>query len=428
MQLSNMNNRKETINTFLLVLGYGLVFYLIQVFIYKAGFSMVYPQSETLARWDAPIYWGVSVNGYFHTGINHSNCGVYVLLPWVWRILHAGYMGMTIANLVFFAIGFTIITSIYKISSSEKLLWLSTPSLYFIFAPYTEALFFLLMAISFYGIVTKNKWWIWIGLFLVSMSRATALFLIPSLFIMELLTNNRSGILKVLRNYFIYYALPTLAGTFAFIYVQYYQTGEWFAYYRIQQECLDHKFSWPDMPLNDFYGTEKVVWLCALAMLPCFIALIFLFKKIFKWVVRQKVYTDKLWIMTLGYLPIILFIMVFCNPKWGGQGTNLLGIHRYVFCSPFIFVFLYNMVSKANSYKPKHFFILFLMCNIVWLCLGSYTHIQWMLFYNFNTLIAFGYLLHANNKISWATSALTAVNLFFQITLYQLYLHGVFTD
>lgn len=136
---------------------------------------------------------------------------------------------------------------------------------------------------------------------------------------------------------------------------------------------------------------------------------------------------DKIWVLTLTYLPVILLTMVFCNPKWGGT-TNLLGMHRYVFCSPFIFVFFYHLVNQPVVYKLKHYAVVFAVSNIVWATMGAFSDLQNLLFYNFNTLLVFAYMYYANNKTSWASLAISAMNLFFQIILFQQFLSGVFTE
>ena len=428
MQLPIANNRKDMINTFLLVLGYGLFLYCFQLFLSKCGIATAQPNEETLLRWDAGIYQNISRIGYVYPDKIANNTGCYILFPWVWRLLHASVMGICIANLIFFAIGFTLISTIYPVSTKEKFLWLTTPSLYFMFVPYTEALFCVLTALAFYGIFTKKYWLIWVSLFLVSLTRATAVFLIPSLLIMELLTNDKKDILKVFGHYLIRYAAPTLAGQAVFVLVQYYDTGVWFAYYKQQVTSLGHKFAWPILPFSNFYGAQRITWLSALAMLVCFVALIMIFIKFFEWLFKNKIFADKLLILTLAYLPVILFTMVFCNPTWGSNTTNLLGLHRYAFCTPFIFIFLYHFASNAREYKPKHFIIMFILCNIAWASMGAFVHIQHLLFYNFNTLLIFGYMLHANKKTGWATLAMIAINVFFQVTLFQQYLNGLFTD
>ena len=421
--INAINTRKEFFSTFLMVLCYGLGFYFIQFFIFKIGVTSILPNDVTLIRWDAPIYKDVATKGY-----DMKTTGVMVLFPMIWRILHVGYAGMAIANFVLFAVGFSLICSVYQVSVNERFLWLTTPSLYFMWVPYTEATFCLLTAFCFYGIVKRNRWLIWSSLFLLCLCRATAFFLLPSLLVMELLTNSKKDIFKALIDYCIYYALPILLGTVTFILIQYFYTGAWMPYYKGQVKNLGHELSIPVLPFSDFYGGARVTWLNAFALFVCFIALVLVIIKICRWLFRGVKENDKVWVLTLSYLPLILFTMVFCNPKWGSETTNLLGMHRYTFCSPFIFVFFYYMVNKAKEYKLKHFVLVFILANLVWFSMGAYVHIQEMLFYNFITLLIMGYMFYANNKNSLVSLAIFGINLFLQIMIFQQFIAGPFTD
>ncbi len=428
MQTTLADKKRDLINTFLLVLGYGLFFYCLQVFLYHAGLVSSVAGDDTLLRWDSGVYQSISQFGYTHNDDKINNTGCYVLFPWVWRLLHANVSGICVANYIFFAVGFTLVTGIYKIATKEKLLWLTTPSLYFMAVPYTEALFCLLTAMSFYGIFTQKRWLIWLSLFLVSLTRATAVFLIPSLLIMELVTNNKKDIVRVFLNYLVQYAAPTLAGLVVFVLVQYHDTGIWLAYYKQQVKYLGHEFSWPALPFSNPYAGDKIIWLSALAILVCFVSSIMIVRRVYEWIFKSKVAPDKLLILTLTYLPVILLSIIFCSPKWGTNTTNVPGIHRYVLCTPFIFIFLYHFVSNAGQYAFRHFIAMFILCNITWLSVGAYIHLQQWLFFNFITLLVFGYMLHANRKTEWATLAIIAINVVIQVTLFQLYLTNIYTE
>jgi len=144
LMIDTIDLRKDFFPAFLMTLGYGFVFYFVQFFIYKIGVTFLLPDDITLARWDAPIYRDVSTHGY------HSrDVGVMVLFPMIWRILHVGYSGIAIANFILFAAGFSLICSICRVSANERFLWLTTPSLYFMWVPYTEATFCIITAIFF---------------------------------------------------------------------------------------------------------------------------------------------------------------------------------------------------------------------------------------------------------------------------------------
>jgi hypothetical protein len=417
--------RKDVINGFFLALGYGIAIMALQFFLYYMGVVQNVPDDATLLRWDAGIYEAIARFGY--TIKPGDNTSMYVLLPLVWHLLHVGVMGISLFNLIFFSVGFAIVAAICKADAAEKILWLSVPSMYFMWVPYTEALFSLLTALSFYAIINNKRWLIWLSLFLVALTRATAVFLIPALLIMELITANAQSINKALRTYFVDYFLPITTGLATFVIIQYVQTGIWFPYYIQQSTSQGHVFSFPVLPFADYYGGQMAVWLNAVVILVCLVALIGICIICYKRLVKQKIYKDKILILTLAYLPAVLFAIVFYNPTWGANTTNLHGLHRYTLCTPFIFIFLHHYTAGEKRYTLQHVLLMLLLSNLVWLSMGSYLHIRTMLYYNFTTLLVVGYMMYANKRLP-ASYVIIAFNVFMQVMLYQRYLANGFTD
>ncbi|MES2702766.1 MAG: hypothetical protein V4649_09015 [Bacteroidota bacterium] len=424
-----MNNHwLDAAKTFLLALGYSFAVILIQYFFNHIELSNHVPDAVTLKQWDAPIYQNAARLGYYYHDEKDNNMGIFILFPWVWRLLHVGILGICISNIIFFSAAFTIITRIYPVPSREKLLWLTTPLLYFMWVPYTEALFCLLIAILFYGMVRHNKPVIVTSLIVVSLCRPTTAFLTPALLVAALLSSSKQNIGQSLKKYLLLYALPTLIGTAIFVLYQYSVSHVWFPYYKGQAKYLGHVFSLPTFPFSSCYGGQRIKWIGGLAMVPCTIAIVVLARKALKWLRKDTVYPDEVWLLTLGYLPLVMGVMVFFSPTWGTLTTNLISIHRYVFCSPFFFVFLYHMVSKPRTYRAVHFITAIVVCNIVWLSMGSYKHFLELLFYNVLTVLVVLYMVHANNKQSWAALVICGFNIFIQIHLFQQYMAGLFTE
>lgn len=357
--------RKDVINGFFIALGYGIAIMALQFFLHYMGIVPNVPDSVTLLRWDAGIYEEIARLGY--TLKPGNNTSMYVLLPVVWHVLHVGVMGISLVNLIFFSAGFSIVSAICKADAAEKMLWLSVPSIYFMLVPYTESLYCILTALSFYGILKDKRWLIWATLFLASLTRATAIFLLPTLLIMELLTNNRRNISRALSVYLVNYALPVISGLGAFVLIQYSQAGVWFSYFKQQVVTQGHSFSIPVMPFADYLGTKESVWINALALLVCVMALIGICSMCYKWAFKKEVYTDKVLVLTLAYLPAILFAILFYNPKWNTDTTNLHGLHRYTLCTPFIFIFLHHYTAGQRRYTLQHVLLMLLLSNLVWL-------------------------------------------------------------
>ena len=416
----------------LLAATYGFALFFIQFFLQKAGLASNVPEQASLMRYDANVYESIMQKGYEYPDERCNNTGCYILFPMFWRLLHLGAVGIGLVNIVLFAIGFGIVCRLYKTNTTEKILWLATPSLYFMAVPYTEALFCVLCALSFYGIAANNRWLIWISLFLMSLTRATAIFLLPSLFIMELLANHKRSLLRVIRTYIVEFAFPVVLGLAVFVVIQYVQVGIWFAYFKQQIKYLGHEWAMPTLPFSNFFGEQRITWLSGLAMLVCVVALMLLAGHIYRWVRKDEVVGDRVLTLTLTYLPVTLLCIIFCNPTWGSNTTNLLGLHRYTLGTPFIFVFLHYVAGGKRIYLPGHFIVMFFVCNIVWLSMGSYVHLQYWLFWNFVTLIVFAYMLFNNaplqKRYEWIPLVLIAFNILVQVHLFQQYLSNQFTD
>lgn len=297
--------------------------------------------------------------------------------------------------------------------------------------PYTEALFCLLTALAFYGIVTNNKLLIWITLFLLALTRATSLFLLPCMLVMEVIANERRNILRSIWVYIVQYTIPILTGLALFVWIQYLQTGVWFAYFKQQEKYLGHKWAIPVLPLSNPSGGQGTTWLAGLAVFVALVVFAILLKHINNWAKGKTIIKDKVLTLSLTYFPVTLFCIVFCSPTWGGT-TNLTALHRYTFATPFIFVLLHYIANRETEYKPKDFIVIFLLCNISWLLMGSYLHIQSWLYWNFVSLLVFVYLLYANSKLTdkyeWAPYLLITFNFFIQASLFQHYLKGIYTD
>lgn len=269
---------------------------------------------------------------------------------------------------------------------------------------------------------------IWIGLFSASLTRPTGIFLLPAFLAMVMLCKDQekkwTGIFKV---YCIDYGLPILAGTALFVWYQHHAIGIWFAYFIQQRKYEGHAFAMTILPFASYEG-PRILWISALAMLCCFLSLVVIILKLYKRFFKKAIEPDRLLIVSLVYFIITLYKTAFYNPIWGAGTTLTIGISRYVFATPFFFVFLNHFTNRERSYKPIHFLLMFLLCNIVWLSCGSYKHILTTLYFNFLTLIVFAYMLLPDKKYQWPAMAIMGVNVVLQVLSFQHYLANYYLD
>ena len=259
-----MLKNREAINTFLLALFYAVGFYVLNFLLHQRDMVANIPDNEKLLFWDAGYYHEIAEKGYLFIEGRSNNTAFYMLFPIIWKLLGLSPMGIAFVNVLFFAAGFSIFTSIYKLNNAQKFMWLTIPSLYFCFIPYTEALFMLLMSVAFLGMYRNNRYLIWTGLFLLSLTRPVTMVLAPAFLITELITNDRRNWLRSIGSFFVNYGVPLIAGQFFFIWYQYYQTGVWFAFFKVEK-YWGHEFSIPTLPFNSMNG-PKLLWLNALAI------------------------------------------------------------------------------------------------------------------------------------------------------------------
>lgn len=416
-----MLSKKDAINTFLLVVAYGLLFHVAQFFFFKVDMIKVLADGDMLATWDAGFYKQIVEKGYEYREGIASNTAFFILFPFIWKVLHLGAWGASVLNILFFAAGVTVLTRIYRLTMAEKFLWLTIPSFYFCFIPYTEALFFLLSSVVLYAMARKQKYLLWAGLFLVSLTRPVTMTFIPAFIITEVITNDRKHFFRSIGNFLVMYSWPLLIGLAFFIWYQHYETGVWFAFFK-QEENWGHVFAWPTLPFHNMYG-PRLLWIDALAMFVGFICMLLLFKKGFLWLFKNKVQEEKTLVFSFLYLTAMLFITMLFNPVWGNWHTNVYDIHRYAFVTPFFWVFLHRFTQNI-TYKWPDFVLVILLSNVFWLLFESYVHIQFTLYFNFNTVLIVFYMLYANNKQSWPPLAIAVLNFMIQVSMFQFFLQG----
>jgi len=419
-------DKKDIFQTFWLVIGYGLFFLAFYLFLYKITMVSVLPDDLTLLRWDAGIYKEIMDKGYAPPAPPHL-VGWYFLFPWVWKLLHVSVTGISVVNYVFFAAGFSLVCGIYKLTVTEKLLWMSLPALFIMMTPYSEALFFLFGAMAMFGIAYRIRWLIWSGLFLLALTRANAIFLFAALLAMELLSNPRKDWYRCLRRYLIDYALPLGLGLGFFIWYKYYCTHIWFGYFTYQQTDQGHVFGGPTLPFANFTG-QRMLWINALALCCTFVALLQVIRKAVLWLKKDIQETDKLFILSLVFMIVTGYKTVFYNPTWGENRTLLFGTSRYVFATSFFLPFLYRVMHPKKEYKRWHYLYVFLVANAIWLTCGSYVHLQQSLYMNFGTLLMVLWMLQSNKKMEWPKYALLSFGFFMQVILYYWYLLSWFPD
>ncbi len=401
-------------DNFLFVVGYAAIFLTFQLFLYKLGLVNYFPDEKNLLSGDAGWYHSIAESGYSYSSGGQSNAGFYYLFPLVWKLVGCNVWAICVLNVLFFSVGMSILVSEYRISEPQRILFLSMPQVIIAFVPYSEALFFMLSALCIWGIMKDKRTIVWVTLFLLSLTRATTITLIPALILMELLSQKKSMWRIAVKKFFINSFLPVVFGLAVFVGIQYAYTGVWLAYFKAQANFWMRIFSVPIFPL--YAGAPDTLWYNAIAVFVCLLAAIFLVYFIVKWFSENMTYEKGL-LFSIGYLAVTLFLALFYSPKWDIDRTSLIGTYRYALLTPFFFRFLIFLL-KDVSYSWKHYLFAFLLSNFVWLCFGSYVHLQAFLMFTGNTVIVMFYML-CTRKLLWPAIMLTAINFAIQIFFFQ---------
>ena len=415
-----MNTRKEFFNSLALAFLYGVIFYAVIFVMFQRGILRQVPDSDTFAAlWDGGWYRSVVERGYEYSDSTASNSAFFMLFPMVWKLTHLSGYGIAFLNIVFFAIGFGIFCTVYSFTVVEKLVLISVPSVYLCFVPYSESLSILFLSVAIWGMVKNKRYVIWIGLFFAALTRPPNTVLILAFLIAELVCSDRRSVFSSVKNYFLNYGIPTIAGLLFFTWYQYNDTGVWFAFFK-QEKQWGHEFKWPTFPFSSMNGL-RILWLNGVAMFLGFISLLLLIKIGIKWLIKNKVYSDKILAVTFLFFTAMLLKTVFFMPTWVTYSTNVFDIHRYVFISPFFWVFVHRY-TKSGAYKPLDYLWVFLLSNAFWLLFHHYLHITYFVYFNFGTIFIMLYMLFANKKLSWPALVIFALQVFLMLDMFQTFI------
>ncbi len=334
----------------------------IYTLLYLAGVVDFTPSEDLLNQWDAGWYKSILELGYQFQKEEQSNTGFFPLFPLTWGLTGLSNVGISILNFLFFFIGISLIgKTIIKLDTKVLFFSLSMPSLFFMFVPYSEALFFLTASLYLLGNHYSNNYLKAIALLLSSLARPTIFFFLPAIIFSEFLSSDKN-LTKV--KSIIGLSFIILLGTILSFYVVGYNSGNFFAYSDSQINNWDHSFSLPSLPLTTWRG-YRILWLDFFGLwvvISALIGSIVYFVKFLQNKAGQII--NKNLLLSLSYLSMILVYVLFFHPKEESTGlTSILSLNRYVFCSPFVFYLIYYF------YKTKNLRVGFILLFSLLVCL-----------------------------------------------------------
>ena len=193
-----------------------------------------------------------------------------------------------------------------------------------------------------------------------------------------------------------------------------------------QSTFWDRKFRWPVLPFTGLLGDQKLIWMSAICLFVGFVSMVLMIRGAITWLAKNKI-SNKPLLLSYSYLTMAMISIVCFNPDWATFTTNVVGAKRYILVNPFFFFFLHQH-TKGATYDWRHYSSVIIATTLFWFMFGSYVHIQMVLYFSFCTLIVCCYMLYGNKKHTWSAGVLIALNIFFQVQLFQLYLASILTD
>lgn len=342
--------------TLLGIVLYAVTFFLVYSFLFLFNYINTLPNNSNLIMWDAVWYDSIRMKGYEFFWYMPSNSAFFPLFSYVWKALHLNGIGISIFNFILFISGLLLLIKQFLPETNKVLLYLSLPTSIFFFLPYSESLFFFFSSIFIIGLYKNNFRLIFWGLFFASLTRATAMFFIPSIIAMEILSSKAFIDKSAIKNIFIY-SSASIIGLFIVVLFQYAETAEWFPFAQQQFRFWKHVFTIPEFPVVS-HGGEKILWIDSFAFFTGICStLILIFSLILKLTkVSLKREVSKPFWFSAGYIFMITIYSLFFNPKCLNAQTTIDSINRYIFSTAFFFVFLITSL-KMFSFTPKRLLV-----------------------------------------------------------------------
>lgn len=425
---------KNSFKSYLITIGLHASIWMISYLIFSFfGFIKGYPTNESIAQWDVGWYQSIVKNGYsFHPG-QQSNVAFFPLFPFVWKLLSASPIGISIVNLLFLFIGVFLLYRLYHLERSHVLLIFSIPSIFFCYVPYSEAIFFAACSLIIYGF-HKNEWLAIAGVFIACLTRSASLIFIPILLFSKLYNYQSGANNKKLIRETLLLILSAIISTLLSQYIQYLESGEFFTIFQAQTEWGRY-FGLPVFYLTT-WDEARLIWLDGLAFFTGMVSFVLCVILFAKKLIHKRKNISSAYLFSVSYLALVTIVTLFYSGEDATGGTSLYSLNRFIFSTPFFMVFLIVLLKRNRWIKPVVF--PFLAISIItWLLFNANGHLHYLEKFalpHLKTQIYFGLILLYSSLYILITdrtykthlwSGLYVFNVFLQIYLFNSFLNGV---
>ncbi len=369
--------------------------------------------TSQLIQWDSGWYQAIKQNGYTFIENSQNSTGFFPLFPFVWYITGLGTIGISLLNFFLFVVSFCLLVQTFQPKEKTQYLFLSIPGLFFFIIPYTESLFFLFSTLLLIGLKKDNWILTAVAFLLATLTRSAGTIFIPALIVSVYFLSDSSSVKKTFARYLLY-ILVCIGATLLVVYIQYLQTGVWFAVAKTHK-YWDHYLRFPEFPLRS-WGRAEILRLDGSGMVVGIIASFLLLSLFLSKIKKQYREQSNYYLFSLLYLcGIVLSMLVF-------QGGLVVSLNRYIFATPFYLIFLLSFENR--SFPTRHAFVGFFLLTLYWLAFGSYAHISILLGYLLLSVFLASFLLLNNPSQKIARTSFVLIYLL--STLAQAYFFALF--
>ncbi|MFA6925148.1 MAG: hypothetical protein WC223_12960 [Bacteroidales bacterium] len=317
---------------------------------YFTGIINIFPSEINICRWDCGWYKIIKDIGYYYKEAEQSSVAFFPAFPFLWSFLNVNASTMAIINASIFFISFVFIAMEFNIKKEDGLIFLSLPSIIFMFVPFSEALFFLFGSVLLIGLNRNNIVLASIGLFFCCLTRSAAVLFVPAIIFIEFIYfDGKKDLSKSIKN-IITYGIIMFVANMAVILYQWNVTGVWFAFKKSQAQW-NHYFHLLKFPLTSI--GYNALWLDIIALWIGIFAGIYCLYIVIKKIKLQNYIKNKAFLFSVCYLfATAVFVLTY-------QGERLQSLNRYSFSTPFFLVFFIFINRNALFEFKKMLLILF---------------------------------------------------------------------
>jgi len=399
---------------------------------------------NNIINWDASQYKRIK-NNYYDNGKWEGDYAFFPLFPLLWKILYLNDYLIGLFNYFLFGLSIIILSSLFFpkliLSQTERLcvfmLSLILPTIVVYYIPYAEALYTFTFVMAIWGLV-KNKYWVYfVFIILFSMTRPTIIVFAISIVMLDLLYFLKHRNVVHFVKELALKLIPAAIGVGIVFSMYYLNSGSFTKYFEAVSKYWPQHFGFPHKIADwSIEGFGMNVFAIFFVIIPS--AILFLFNalkhiKSAKPVVPQSVFNGNFNFIKEYFLnnSIIHFWGVFLCIFFYQDGS-LNGLSRYVFVSPFFYIFYFIFYSELRDIKIKKLLYLFIpaFCLSAFTLLTAPKYLQpqinfhdmgfFCFFFSLVFLISLKYLNNTSKKMAFLVVAF--FNIVWITFLYNIYI------